>query len=228
MRIKLILILLLIAFKGYTCKCGWTTIAENYQSSSLVFYGKHLGTITSKDVLGYNGMPLVTERFEVMRFYRGGSNEAILPQKNKQFKPFYVSILSNCRETSCGFCFDSNSFYLVYASIARGREMAAVGFCSRTKKINQHQFIVPSPPDPEAGKDESKELIHLAQTDTILANQPTNQEDWMLASQVQEQTKIDLQKQLKKKNSMTIILSTTALILLFFILLDWFKKKRSK
>ncbi|MDZ4667953.1 MAG: hypothetical protein SGJ00_08710 [bacterium] len=226
MKIKVLLMLLLFAFKGYACKCGWTTIAENYQSSSLIFYGKHLGTINSKDVFGYNGKPLVTERFEVMRFYKGGSNEAILPQQNIQAKPFYLTILSNCKETSCGFCFDSNSYYLVYASVAKGREMAAVGFCSRTKKIIQHQFIIPSQPDPEAGRDESKELIHLAQTDTFSSNEPTAQEDWMVANQSQEQSKIELQKQLKKKGSMTIILSTTTLILLIYLAFDWFKKKK--
>jgi hypothetical protein len=217
----------LLAFKGFACECGWSTIAENYQSSSLIFYGKHLGTNISKDVFGLDGKPLQTERFEVMRFYKGGNNEALMSLKSKASKPYYISILSNCKSRSCGFCFDSNSFYLVYASNGIGNALATVSLCSRTKPIQQHQFIVPSMPDPEAGKDESKELIRLAQTDTATHDLQVLQEDWMHEIQSKEQSKIELQKQLKKKGSMTIILSTTTLILLIYLAFDWFKKKKS-
>jgi hypothetical protein len=84
---------------------------------------------------------------------------------------------------------------------------------------------VPTQPDPEAGKDEQRELIRLAQADSNTVNLDVWQKDLTQLKLLHEESQVYLQKQLKKKNSMSIILSTTTLILLIYLLLDFWKKK---
>ncbi|MCF8425205.1 MAG: hypothetical protein K9H61_07255 [Bacteroidia bacterium] len=228
MRYKLLIVLLLIAFKGISCKCAWTSIEENYAKSSLIFYGKHIGSIQNSFIHNLNGKPVIFDQFEVLRFYKGMSNSVLKQQLDASASaPYIISIRQNCQETSCGFCFDSAHYYLVYANPVPGSMFMEPAICSRSKEIEQHQFMVPSAPDPDAGKDESRELIRLAQNDTLAKDFPNSYQAWVESLKLQEETKIGLQKQLKKKGSMTIILSTTTLILLIYVLLDWFKKRKA-
>jgi hypothetical protein len=217
------------SFPAKSCTCAWSTIAENYQSAKLIFYGKHIGTITSPNVFDLYGKPLRTELFEVLRFYKGISNDQLAITKSSETAGLQkLSLLSNCNK-SCGFCFDSNAYYLVYATPCRDAFYALeAGYCYRTKKIVGNQFIIESQKDPDAGKDESRELMRLAQTDTSTNDLAVLQETWKRDLQIAEENKIALQKELKKKSSMSIILSTTTLILLVYLILDQLKKRKRK
>lgn len=176
-----------------------------------------MGKSNAMGAFDYFGKPMSFENFEVIRFYKGVNNKQLV-------NPHRLTLKSTSSE-SCGFKFDSNQYYLVYAELNSLGSFFEVNKCSRTKKIVNNQFIVPSQPDPEAGKDEQRELVRLAQTDTANAYLA----DWesSLASLKinHEKSQQELQKQLKKKNSMTIILSTTTLILLIYVLLEYWKKK---
>lgn len=219
MKIKFILLLLLVSAQTMACKCGWRSIAENYKSASLIFYGKHTGKSINTSVFALDGKELTFENFEVVRFYKGFSAPSIAIGPRQK-----LSLVSSSAE-SCGFHFDSNHFYLVYAHADNLGNFWEVSQCSRTKEIRNNQFIVPTQPDPEAGKDEQRELIRLAQADSNTVNLDVWQKDLTQLKLLHEESQVNLQKQLKKKNSMSIILSTTTLILLIYLLLDFWKKK---
>jgi hypothetical protein len=220
----LLLFVLLLVPKAQSCKCASTTIAQNYAVAKLIFYGKHLGTIESKDVFDINGKPIKIEQFEVLHFFKGVEKDNAEPKNNK---PTILSIGSNC-QNSCGFCYDSNGYYLVYAHGSSLFTAIETGWCSRTKKIDGQQFIISSSSDPDAGKDEWRELERMARNDTANVNLMSAENSFQEEMQQKETRILDLQKQLKKKGSMTIILSTTTLILLIYLAFDWFKKKNKK
>lgn len=217
MYIRLTLLFTLLSPLVWACDCSWKNIIESYQNASIVFYGKYIGKSSPGDVYDYSSQLIRFENFEVLRFYKG--------VQNKQLQvPHLISIKSTSNQ-ACGFKFDSNHYYLVYAELYSPGSFFEVSKCSRTKKILNNQFIVPSQPDPEAGKDEQRELMRLAQTDTSNVSFKDWEESLALLKVQHEESQIALQKQLKKKNSMSIILSTTTLILLIYILLDFWKKK---
>lgn len=219
----LIVLVLLMAPKAQSCKCASSTIEQNYALAKLIFYGKHLGTLESKDVFDIYGKPVKIEQFEVLRYFKGIGKELMAEPKNG--KPTIISIGSNC-QNSCGFCYDSNANYLVYAHGSSLVNALETGWCSRTKKIMGQQFIIGSSSDPDAGKDEWRELERMARNDTSYQDVTSIESSFQSELQQKETRLIDLQKQLKKKGSMTIILSTTTLILLIYLAFDWFKKKK--
>jgi len=217
MRYKLSIFFILFSVQAMACKCSWRSIAENYQSASLIFYGKHIGKANNTGVYATDGRQLQFDNFEIIRFYKGLSSASIgLNQK--------ISLVSNS-QSSCGFTFDSSRYYLVYAHAQNAGNYWEVSQCSRTKEIRNNQFIVPTQPDPEAGKDEQRELIRLAQAAGNSTHLDVWEKDMSQLKMQHEESQISLQKQLKKKNSMSIILSTTTLILLIYVLLDFWKKK---
>jgi hypothetical protein len=219
----LVVLVLLMVPKAQSCKCASTTIEQNYGLAKLIFYGKHLGTLESKDVFNLYGKPLKIEQFEVLYYFKGIDKELMAePQKST-----IISIGSNCQH-SCGFCYDSNSYYLVYSHGSSLANSLETGWCSRTKKIIGQQFIIGSSSDPDAGKDEWRELERMARNDTTHVNLMSAENSFQEEMQQKETHILDLQKQLKKKGSMTIILSTTTLILLIYLAFDWFKKKNQK
>lgn len=219
MRIRFALLLLLVSAQTMACKCSWRSIAENYQSASLIFYGKHTGKSINTAVFAIDGKELAFENFEVIRFYKGISTASLGSGQRQK-----LSLVSTSAQ-SCGFHFDSSHYYLVYAQADNLGNFWEVSQCSRTKEIRNNQFIVPTQPDPEAGKDEQRELIRLAQADSNTVNLDVWQKDLTQLKLLHEESQVNLQKQLKKKNSMSIILSTTTLILLIYLLLDFWKKK---
>ena len=217
MYFRIILFFVLFSSVTRACECSWKTIQDAYQMSTLVFYGKHIGTTKSMNVFDYSGNTIQFDNFEIIRFYKGFTKDS-LPISRK------ISLKSTARE-SCGFIFDSNQYYLVYAELNSAGNFYEVNKCSRSKEIKNNQFIIPTQPDPEAGKDEQRELIRLAQADTnSTALLDWNHERVQLKLQ-HEKSQIATQKELKKKSSMSIVLSTTTLILLIYLLLDFWKKK---
>ncbi len=206
------------------CKCALISIKENYTRAGLVFYGKHLGTVTSNEVFDANGKPLKVENFQVIRFYKG-IDDAVLKQDTNAFK---ISLVSTCNKNSCGFCFTATKNYLVYASQHDGVLGVETELCSRSKEILQNNFIISGGIDPDAGKDETKELMRLAANDTLPSNLTKIGLKWYENKQEDEEIKRRLQKELKKKNSMSLTLATTTLILFFYVILGWFKPNRKK
>lgn len=216
---RLTLLMVLFSVQAMACKCSWRSIAENYQSASLIFYGKHTGKSLNTTVYAIDGKELIFENFEVIRFYKGFSSASLGSGQSQK-----LSLVSSSAQ-SCGFKFDSNNYYLVYAQADNMGNFWEVSKCSRTKEIRNNQFIVPTQPDPEAGKDEQRELIRLAQADSSNSSLDTWQKEHVSLKNLHEESQISLQKQLKKKNSMSIILATSTLILLIYVLLDFWKKK---
>jgi hypothetical protein len=217
MYFRITLLFTLISPFVWACDCSWKTIQDSYKLSNIVFYGKHTGTKKSLEVFDYTGNQIMFENFEIIRFYKG--------LKNENLKEKYTISLKSTAGESCGFKFDSNHYYLVYAHAWNAGNFWEVHQCSRTKEIRNGQFIVPTQPDPEAGKDEQRELMRLAQADSAAADLVVWQKDLTQLKLLHEESQLNLQKQLKKKNSMSIILSTTTLILLIYLLLDFWKKK---
>ncbi len=205
------------------CKCSLISIEDNYKRAGLIFYGKHLGSFTSKEVFDANGKPLKVENFQVIRFYKG-VDDAVL----KQDSAFKISLQSTCNKTSCGFCFNAEKNYLVYASMHEGVLGVETDLCSRSKEILQNNFIISGGVDPDAGKDETKELMRLAANDTIPNNLVAQGLKWHENKLADEEIKKRLQKELRKKNSMSLTLATTTLILFFYVILGWFKPNRKK
>lgn len=219
----LVVLVLIMVPKVQSCKCASTTIEQNYGLAKLIFYGKHLATFESKDVFDVYGKPIKIEQFEVLHYFKGVDKELMAEPK----KSAIISIGSNCQH-SCGFCYDSNSYYLVYAHGSTLANSLETGWCSRTKKIDGQQFIISSSSDPDAGKDEWRELERMARNDTTFQSITAIENSFQSELQQKETRLIDMQKQLKKKGSMTIILSTTTLILLIYLAFDWFKKKNQR
>ncbi|OYU94891.1 MAG: hypothetical protein CFE21_14520 [Bacteroidetes bacterium B1(2017)] len=222
MRLKIFLILFLFVSKTYACECAWNSISQNFQGASLIFFAKHVSTTQSSDVYTIYGKPMVTEQFEVLKFYKGVDNSTLSAG-------YKLSIVSS-RQSSCGYSFEPNKTYLVYASSGISGYGYFVNLCSGTREIVGNQFIISNQANPEAGKDEDRELMKLAQKSNLTENSlvKTQQAAYQKTLEENEHTKIALQKELKKKGSMTIILSTTTLILFIYLLFDWFKKRKQK
>jgi hypothetical protein len=204
----------------FACKCSLINIADNYQRAGLIFYGKYLETITLPNVYDEAGKNLVVENFQVIRFYKGVADGVL-----KQDSAFKISLRSTCNKSSCGYCFDAGKTYLVYATMHEGVLGVETDLCSRTKEITQNNFIISGGVDPDAGKDETKELMRLSAKDTSIQ---VSGEKWLENKLADEEIKKRLQKELKKKNSMSITLATTTLILFFYVILGWFKPKKTK
>lgn len=208
----------------YACTCSQITIEDNYKRAGLIFYGKHLETVTVQNAFGADGKPMVIENFQVIRFYKGIA-DAVLKQDSS---PYKISIVSTCNKSSCGFCFDAGKNYLVYASQHEGVLGVETEHCSRTKEIIQNNFIISGGTDPDAGKDETKELMRMSANDSLSLDIQAMGSQWIENKQADEEIKKRLQKELKKKNSMSITLATTTLILFFYVILGWFKPKKNR
>jgi len=211
--------LIISSAASYACKCSKTTIESSYKQASFIFFGTYKGKSTE---VGTNllGKSIVFDNFLVEKVFKG-------PQTSRKDSNAYeVSIMNSCIFSDCGFCFEQGKSYLVYVQLDPILQSLTVTKCLRTRQIIQLNFIAPGQPDPDAGKNEWKELIRLAANDSTAIYSSTNQ--WFLNQAKNfEEEKIQLQKQLKKKTSMTIILSTSVLILAAYILLGLLKKKSS-
>jgi hypothetical protein len=207
----------------FACRCSQISIADNYKRAGLIFYGKHLETVTLSNAFDAAGKPLTVENFQVIRFYKGIDDAEI----KLDTTPYKLSLASTCNKNSCGFCFTSGKFYLVYASQTEGVLGVETELCSRTKEIIQNNFIISGGVDPDAGKDETKELMRLAANDTLSKSIRVDDSKWQENKQTEEDIKRKLQKELKKKNSMGLTLATTTLILFFYVILGWVKKRKS-
>jgi hypothetical protein len=216
MRLLFIGILLVLTHSSEACKCRWITIEEAYTRADVIFYGKHKGTVDAPRINNIHGKPSKFEQFTVKRFYKGGS-DAFSEAKGD----FTISLRSTC-DNSCGMCYDSGSYYLVYANVLNQNMFLETEICSRSRIIENNKFMVPTSIDPDAGKDEAYELVKFSRNDTT-----SMRKSQTMMAEMEEERWVQIQKQLKKKTSMTIILSTTTLILLIYVVLDWFKKKKA-
>jgi len=199
------------------CKCKLPEISFGYNLSTVIFYGKHLGTVADNN-LQLMGVPQKLEQFEVISVFKGYTsmvNQTLQQMKQEGKGGLQLSLGSTC-SSSCGFCFDSGAYYLVYAHLDYPY-ILQTSACSRTRKISQENFIIANASDPSNGNNELKALVQLAQTDTT-SGKPL---DLVYQEKINE-----MSSQLKKKNSMTIILSTSTLILLFYVALGFFGRKK--
>jgi len=214
-----ILLVFLLTESVKACSCKLPEISFGYNLSTVIFYGKHLGTVEDNN-LKLMGVPQKLEQFEVISVFKGYPsmvNQTLQQMKQEGKGGLQLSLGSTC-SSSCGFCFDSGSYYLVYANFDYPYILQTSG-CSRTRKINQENFIIANASDPSNGNNELKALVQLAQTDTS-SGKPLG---------LVYQDKInELSGQLKKKTSMTIILSTTTLILLIYVAFGFFMGKKNR
>lgn len=227
MNFKIYTFFLFLLFGSFqsaiACRCSQISIADNYKRAGLIFYGKHLETVTLPNAFDATGKPLTVENFQVIRFYKGIDDSVI----KLDTTPYKLSLASTCNKNSCGYCFTSGKFYLVYASQTEGVLGVETELCSRTKEIIQHNFIISGGVDIDAGKDETKELMRLSANDTLSKNIRIDTSKWQENKQTEEDIKRKLQKELKKKNSMGLTLATTTLILFFYVILGWVKKRKN-
>jgi hypothetical protein len=158
MKLSFLIILALLQIRSIACSCGLATIADAYQRTEAIFYGKHLGTKYTTDYYSMTGRPLKVDNFEVIRGYKGVDMDQFEPPVGKKY---IVSVLSACDQSSCQQCFVPNKYYLVYSSVGRYSGAMGVEYCSRSREITASNFMVPEY-DRERGKDEQRELLRLS------------------------------------------------------------------
>lgn len=158
MKLSFLIILVLLQIRSIACSCGLATIADAYQRTEAIFYGKHLGTKYMTDYYSMTGRPLKVDNFEVIRGYKGVDTDQFEPPVGKKY---IVSVLSPCDQSSCEECFEPNKYYLVYSSVGPYSGAMGVEYCSRSREITASNFMVPEY-DRERGKDEQRELLRLS------------------------------------------------------------------
>lgn len=152
------MILILIQLRLIACDCRVATIANAFQRTEAIFYGKHLGTKYTTDYYRMTGRPFKIDNFEVIRGYKGVDTDQFEPSVGKKY---IVSVLSPCDQSSCEECFVPNKYYLIYSSINPYSGAMGVEYCSRSREITASNFMVPEY-DRERGKDEQRELLRLS------------------------------------------------------------------
>ncbi len=218
-KVKLVLFSLLLGLglnQVRACSCKMPDIKFGYTLSSVVFYGRHIGTTTPAN-FWVMGVPQKLEQFEVVSVIKGYPtfiNQTLQQLKQQGKGSLGLSVLSTCTQ-ACGFCFDSGGYYLVYAQVDYPYHLQVSG-CSRTRKILNENFLISNASDPSNGLNELKALTQLAQSDTT--QQVSRDEAY-------QQQIVTLSKELKKKTSMSIILSTTTLILVFYVAFGIWRRK---
>lgn len=158
MKLSLLMILILIQLRLIACDCRVATIANAFQRTEAIFYGKHLGTKYTTDYYRMTGRPFKIDNFEVIRGYKGVDTDQFEPSVGKKY---IVSVLSPCDQSSCEECFVPNKYYLIYSSINPYSGAMGVEYCSRSREITASNFMVPEY-DRERGKDEQRELLRLS------------------------------------------------------------------
>lgn len=153
------MMLVLPQVQSIACDCRLATIADAFQRSEAIFYGKHLGTKYTTDYYSMTGRPLKVDNFEVIRGYKGVDTDQFEPPVGKRY---IVSVLSPCDESSCQKCFVPNKYYLVYSSINPYSGALGVEYCSRSREIVASNFMVSEQYDRERGKDEQQKLLLLS------------------------------------------------------------------
>lgn len=159
MKLFLIMMLVLPHVRSIACSCGLATIADAFQRTEAIFYGKHLGTKYTTDYYSMTGRPLKIDNFEVIRGYKGVDTDQFEPLAGKKY---IVSVLSSCDQSSCQQCFEPNKYYLVYGSVNPYSGAFGVEYCSRSREIVASNFMVSKQYDRERGKDEQQELLRLS------------------------------------------------------------------
>lgn len=163
MKFILSIILSLAATLSYSCTCTFAGIQNSYKSSSLIFYGKHIGTDTLMGFRDLYGKPFIVENFEIYQVYRG-IDSATFKQIKSIHKSYLISILSNCGG-ACEICFENDKKYLVYAYRDFQSGHLTTDGCTRTREIKNENFIVKRDNDPDFGKDETAILLELNRND---------------------------------------------------------------
>ena len=151
----------------FSCTCQRGTIKQSYDRATVIFYGRHIQSINSKDVFDFTGRPVHVDNFEIIKFFKGVPDYLTQSKRDKGEK-ILVSLKSNCVNgrsgSDCSYCFDSLKYYLVYCyrDIVTG-QLETDG-CIRTTEIINNDFTIN---DNTKGLDEEQELIKLAKADTL-------------------------------------------------------------
>lgn len=214
----LLFIFCIVTSKIFCCSCGLPNIERGYQGSNIIFYGKHLDIKSSKDFYGITGIPLEMATFEVLKCYKGIDEDWFNYVKSKNNGKYILSLYSTCGE-SCGTCFDSSSHYLVYCRRHNMTSQFIAGDCSRTRIIEDNNFLVTNDRDKDFEKNEVLVLQNLAIKDTtqtdILSHwaQSVRQEQILRAEIAQKEKEVNHLKTILK-----IILLTFFVIFIYIYL----------
>lgn len=190
MKTLLTTLLLIFVNDLFGCTCQRGTIKQSYNRATVIFYGRHIQNIYSKDVFDFTGRPVHVDNFEIIKFFKGVP-DYLAKNKADKGEKILISLKSNCvtqnSSSDCSFCFDSLKYYLVYCyrDIVTG-QLETDG-CIRTTEIINNDFTIN---DNTKGIDEEKELIKLAKMDTMESNYMKYAAGWgeQLTSQQNEIT----------------------------------------
>lgn len=105
----------------YACSCvGPNTVEEEFERSAAVFSGKVVDIEDKKSMFNLSSAALIAVKFEVEESWKG---------LNQKQMTVYTAISTD----SCGYDFNLNTAYLVYAYESDGAYN--VGLCSRTTPL---------------------------------------------------------------------------------------------
>lgn len=144
MRLLIIIGLVLSTVDNFACSCGHVGITENRKAMNYVFKGRvsELSEIVSWDTLTGTNETIEYRRvkytFEVLENYKGLKGEQTVD-------------LVTSGMTDCGFSFDKNKIYIVYAYYDNKKlhhrlmdqkiaSYVTTHLCTRTKKITALSF----------------------------------------------------------------------------------------
>lgn len=161
MKLFILMMLVLPQVQSTACDCRLATVADAFQRTEAIFYGKHLGTKYTTDYYSMTGRPLKVDNFEVIKGFKGVDTDQFEPLAGKKY---IVSVLSPCDQSSCQQCFEPNKYYLVYGSVNPYSGAFGVEYCSRSREIVASNFMISEQYDRERGKDEQHELLRLSKT----------------------------------------------------------------
>lgn len=166
MKKILLIIILLLNFKAFSCTCVHVSVKKGYDYSSCIFYGKFLGTDISSNFYNLTGQHIIFDNFEVNYFIKGiDSSTFNFSKKLLKNKKYIISILSSSSE-SCGITFEKNKMYLVYTFNEFSTFWPTTNGCTRTRIIEDNNFQITSDYDEEKGKNEIVELIKYRNLDS--------------------------------------------------------------
>lgn len=108
------------AGRALACSCAPETTAEGFTRSVAVFEGRVLEVAPGTDE---NGLAPKRVHLSVVQTWKGANQEEL-----------WVTTPAN--DAACGYPFEANTSYLVYASNVAGQSEMMVSLCSRTAKMS--------------------------------------------------------------------------------------------
>jgi hypothetical protein len=135
MKPLVVLLLLLVSATAYTCTCTYPEFEDQLAQATVVFAGRVIKVEPG-------GQDQISAQFKVLKAYKGTSEQEI-------------TIRTNESSAACGYPFELQSEYLIYAT---GKEVHEVTLCSRSRLLKdaKEDLALLEKPDKTEKKEASK------------------------------------------------------------------------